>query len=309
VSAPGNIAPNPPGGAAGSGPVGVVGLGLLGGAIVRRLLAAGYTVMGHDTEPAKAVALAGSGFQPASPQEIARLCTRIVLAVFNSAQAGDVAESLYKAGAPGLLICATTCEPDASVALAARAAQLDWRYVEAPLSGTSAQVMAGEGVGLIAGAPDSIAQVHDLFATICPRWHHIGTVGDAGRAKLAVNLVLGLNRLALAEGLVFAQRMGLDPNAFLKVLRGSAAYSQVMDTKGPKMLARDFSPEGRAEQTLKDVKLMQAEASRLDQPLPLLDVHQRMLEACIAHGEGMLDSSVVIEQVRRLAKPSPEGRH
>jgi 3-hydroxyisobutyrate dehydrogenase-like beta-hydroxyacid dehydrogenase len=169
--------------------------------------------------------------------------------------------------------------------------------------------MAGEGVGLIAGAPDAIAQAHDLFATICPRWHHIGAVGDAGRAKLAVNLILGLNRLALAEGLVFAQRMGLDADAFLKVVRGSAAYSQVMDTKGPKMLARDFSPEGRAEQTLKDVKLMQAEASRLGQPLPLLDVHQRMLEACIAHGEGMLDSSVVIEQVRRLAKPGPGGRH
>ena len=130
-------------------------------------------------------------------------------------------------------------------------------------------------------------------------------MGDAGKAKLAVNLILGLNRLALAEGLVFAQAQGLDGAAFLDIVRGSAAYSQVMDTKGGKMLARDFSAEGRAEQTLKDVKLMQSEAARLGQPLPLLDVHQRILEACVARGEGVLDSSVVIEELRRLG----EGRH
>jgi 3-hydroxyisobutyrate dehydrogenase-like beta-hydroxyacid dehydrogenase len=285
-------------------PVGVIGLGLLGGAIARRLLAAGHAVMGHDVDPAKAVALAGSGLLPGSPQEIARRCPRIILAVFTAGQASEVAESLYKAGTPGLLICATTCEPEASVALAARARTLDWRYLEAPLSGTSAQVMAGEGVGLIAGDVTAIDAARDLFAAICPRWHAIGAVGDAARAKLAVNLVLGLNRLALAEGLVFAQRMGLEGAAFLEVLKGSAASSQVMQTKGPKMLAADFSPEGRAEQTLKDVGLMQAEAKRLGQPLPLLDVHEAILRACVARGEGALDSSVVIEEVRRLG-----GRH
>src|SRR5207237_8033138 len=117
--------------------------------------------------------------------------------------------------------------------------------------------------------------------------------------KAAVNLILGLNRLALAEGLGFAERIGLDPAAFLDVARHSAAYSQVMDVKGSKMLRRDFAPEGRITQHLKDVHLMLEQAARVKQQLPLLAVHAEVLEACVRNGESDLDNSVVIEEIRR----------
>jgi 3-hydroxyisobutyrate dehydrogenase-like beta-hydroxyacid dehydrogenase len=117
-------------------------------------------------------------------------------------------------------------------------------------------------------------------------------------------LILGLNRLALAEGLVFAERLGLDPAAFLDVARGSASYSQVMETKGPKMVSGDFSPEGRAKQTLKDVHLMLGQAAGVGQKLAMLEVHAAVLEACVRAGEADLDNSVIIEEVRRRgAKP------
>jgi 3-hydroxyisobutyrate dehydrogenase-like beta-hydroxyacid dehydrogenase len=124
-------------------------------------------------------------------------------------------------------------------------------------------------------------------------------VGDGSRAKLAVNLILGLNRLALAEGLVFAERLGLDPAAFLEVARGTAASSQVMETKGPKMVNGDFSPEGRVRQTLKDVHLMLEQARGRGQRLPLLEVHEDVLAACVRHGEADLDNSRIIEEIRR----------
>jgi len=280
--------------------VGVIGLGLLGGAIARRLLASGYKVLGHDIDGGRVLALASVGLQPASAADIARLCPRIVIAVFTPEQVAAVAQVLYNAAPPRLLICSTTCDPQGSVDLAASAQAQDWSYLEAPLSGTSAQVLAGEGVGLIGGAPEVVARAADLFTAICPRWFRVGAVGDAGKAKLAVNLILGLNRLALAEGLVFAERLGLDGAAFLDIARNSAAYSQVMDTKGSKMLTGDYAAEGRAEQTLKDVNMMLAEAGRAGQPLPLLSVHAAILRDCVAHGEGGLDSSVVIEQIRRF---------
>jgi L-threonate 2-dehydrogenase len=226
-------------------------------------------------------------------------CNRLLRAKSRSV-VSDIAEILYAAAPSRTLICTTTCDPPAAMRHAARAQERGWRYVEAPLSGTSAQVLAGDGLGLIAGSADAIARSEDVIATICPRWHELGAVGNASRAKLAVNLMLGLNRAALAEGLTFAERQGLDGAAFLAVARDSAAYSQVMDTKGSKMLEREYSAEGRAEQALKDVQLMLAEAQRLGQPLPLLSVHAGILEACVAHGEGALDSSVVIEQIRRL---------
>jgi 3-hydroxyisobutyrate dehydrogenase-like beta-hydroxyacid dehydrogenase len=174
-----------------------------------------------------------------------------------------------------------------------------WQFIEAPLSGTSAQVLAGEGVGLIAGDAAAIEAGAPLLDAICPRRHLLPRAGDAARAKLAVNLILGLNRAALAEGLVFAERMGLDGAAFLAIARGSAAFSQVMQTKGDKMLRGDYTPEGRAEQALKDVQLMQAEAARIGQALPLLAVHRDLLESCVERGEGREDSSVVAAELRR----------
>ena len=93
----------------------------------------------------------------------------------------------------------------------------------------------GDGVGLIGGDKDTIDSVADILDTLYPKWFAMGAAGNGGRAKLAINHMLGLNRLVLAEGLVFAERLGLPPAAFLDVARQSAAYSQVMDIKGPKM--------------------------------------------------------------------------
>ena len=138
-----------------------------------------------------------------------------------------------------------------------------------------------------------------MLEALFPRRFHIGKIGDGGRAKLAINLILGLNRLALAEGLVFASRLGLDPAAFLDVARVSAAASQVMDTKGPKMVAGNFVPEGRVRQTLKDTQLMLDQARKAGQQLPLLEIHADVLQACLAQGDGEYDNAIVIEEIRR----------
>ena len=196
-------------------------------------------------------------------------------------------------------MCTSTCDPDRVAALAERVAKRGLRFLETPVSGTSEQVRQGDGVGLIGGDAAVVAAVDDVLQVLFPRRFHVGAAGDGGRSKLAVNLILGLNRLALAEGLVFATRLGLDPAAFLKVAQASAAYSQVMETKGAKMIARDFSPEGRARQTLKDVHLMLDQGRKIGQPLPMLAVHCDVLESCVRNGEAELDNSVIVEEIRR----------
>ena len=160
----------------------------------------------------------------------------------------------------------------------------------------------GDGVGLIGGDPSTAAEIAPVLDALFPRRFHIGKVGDGGRAKLAVNLILGLNRLAVAEGLVFAERLGLDPEAFLKVARSSAAYSQVMDIKGAKMIRGEFAAEGRITQHLKDVHLMLEQAERIKQQLPMLEVHADVLEACVRQGEADLDNSAVIKEIRRRTR-------
>jgi 3-hydroxyisobutyrate dehydrogenase-like beta-hydroxyacid dehydrogenase len=287
--------------------VGIIGVGLMGTALAQRLAAAGFGVAGYDVDAAKTAQITELGGKAAqSIAEIAHECDPIVLAVFNTDQVEEVVEKhlLPALGdrSGGIVLCASTCDPDRIAALGVRVAARGLRFLETPVSGTSAQVARGEGVGLIGGDPAIAAEIEPVLRALFPTYFLIGKVGDGGRAKLAVNLILGLNRLALAEGLAFAERLGLDPAAFLTVARGSAAYSQIMDVKGERMVRRAFAPEGRARQTFKDCQLMLEQARAVGQELPLLEVHAEVLEACLRAGEGDLDNSVVIEEIRRRRK-------
>jgi len=288
--------------------VGVIGIGLLGQAFVHRLRGAGFEVVGFDVDPAKTTKLADLGGHTAlSVADLARRCDPIVLAVFSTDQVEAVVESeLLPAlgeGSGKIVLCSSTCDPERIAALGQRVATRGLRLLETPVSGASGQVSRGEGVGLIGGDPHVVAAVEPVLRAMFPTYFHIGEIGDGGRAKLAVNLILGLNRLAVAEGLVFAERLGLDPEAFLKVARSSAAYSQVMDIKGAKMIRGEFAAEGRISQHLKDVHLMLEQAERVKQQLPLLEIHADVLEACVRHGEADLDNSAVIKEIRRRTRP------
>ncbi|MGA8496937.1 MAG: NAD(P)-dependent oxidoreductase [Xanthobacteraceae bacterium] len=280
-------------------PVGVIGVGLMGEVYARRLVAAGFTVIGFDVDPAKNARLENFGAQAGTLTDIAQQCDPIVVAVFNTDQVEDVVERALIPAAVGKIVLVTsTCDPDRIAALGARVGD-KLRFLETPVSGTSEQVRQGDGVGLIGGDKKKAADAAPVLDALFAKSFHIGKVGDGGRAKLAVNLILGLNRLALAEGLVFAARLGLDPAAFLDVARRSAAASQVMDTKGPKMISGDFAPEGRVRQTLKDTQLMLDQARKAGQQLPLLQIHADVLQACVRHGDSEQDNSIVIEEIRR----------
>lgn len=280
-------------------PVGVIGVGLMGEVYARRLVAAGFTVIGFDIDPAKSARLANLGAQAGTLTDIAQKCDPIVVAVFNTEQVEDVVERALIPAAVGKIVLVTsTCDPDRIAALGERVGD-KLRFLETPVSGTSEQVRHGDGVGLIGGDQKIAADAAPVLDALFAKSFHIGKIGDGGRAKLAVNLILGLNRLALAEGLVFAARLGLDPAAFLDVARRSAAASQVMDTKGPKMIGGDFAPEGRVRQTLKDTQLMLDQARKAGQKLPLLEIHADVLQACVRHGDSEQDNSIVIEEIRR----------
>ncbi len=285
-------------------PVAIIGLGLMGEVYAQRLLDAGLSVIGFDIDPARRARLNEIGGKAAdSIAALAKPARCIIIAVFSTDQVADVIENhlLPALGEKSdkIVLVMSTCDPDQVAALAARVAPRGIRYLDVPVSGTSDQVRRGDGVALIGGDPKIAGEVSDIMDALFVRRFHVGKIGDGGRAKLAVNLILGLNRLAMAEGLVFAERLGLDPAAFLDVARGSASYSQVMETKGPKMVRGDFSPEGRTKQTLKDVHLMLDQAASVGQKLAMLELHADVLEACVRAGEADMDNSIIIKEVRR----------
>jgi 3-hydroxyisobutyrate dehydrogenase len=151
----------------------------------------------------------------------------------------------------------------------------------------------------LAGDAATIDRAGRLFHILCPRALRVGAIGDASRAKLAINLVLQNNRAALAEGIAFAERLGLDGHAFLAAARQSAAYSRVMDTKGEKMLTGDFRPQSHLAQTLKDAELIITEAGRHGMHLPLTTAQAELLRTAIALQGPDSDSAAVIEAIRQ----------
>jgi 2-hydroxy-3-oxopropionate reductase len=284
-------------------PIGILGLGLMGEVYARRLINAGHTVVGYDVDAARGERLAVIGGKAVgSIADVAQACDTIILAVYSTEQCEEVTDAILAACGDGsnvVVLCTSTVDPDRIAALGARVIPRGLRFLETPVSGTSEQVRRGESVGLIGGDRAVMEEVDDLLAILFPRRFHVGKIGNGGRTKLSINLILGLNRAALAEGLVFARRLGLDLAAFLPVARESAAYSQIMDVKGERMLKGEFAPEGRVRQTLKDVHLMLQQAEQHGQVLPLLSVNCDLLESCVRAGEGDYDNSAVIREIDR----------
>lgn len=288
--------------------IGLIGLGLVGSALARRLLAAGYAVTGYDHEPSRVLALASIGLAAAdSPIALAACCERVVLSVYDTAGAEQVTEGeggLMAASAPPRLIVDTsTGDPQRQAALAVRLEQRGTLYLEAPLAGSSRQIGDGDATFILGGKAEAMDAADDLLLAIAKKRHIMGGAGAGARAKLALNLVLGLNRAALAEGLAFAGGLGLEGCAFLSLLRDSPAYSAAMDAKGGIMLEGRFSPpQARLAQHHKDLMLMLAEAGRCGQPIPLGAAHAALLEAAIAAGDGDLDNAAVLRQLQRMRR-------
>lgn len=291
----------------GKAPVGIVGIGLIGGALAKRLIDAGHPVVGYDVDAARRdalTALGGTGV--ASLAEVFRAADRIVLAVFNTDQVEDViegrgglAEIAAESGTDKLAIVVSTCDPERITRLAERLAGGPVHLLEVPISGASGQVASGDGIGLVAGDRADADAAADILSAICKKCHFMGASGNGGRTKLAVNLILGINRTGLAEGLVFADALGLPLPAFLDAAKDSAAYSQIMDIKGDKMVSGEFSPQGRIVQSTKDARLMIEAADAAGQELPLGRTYLDILEKSILAGDADLDNSAVMREIQR----------
>lgn len=260
--------------------LGIIGMGLMGSALIKMTGAS----RGWDIDPAL-------GVNAQSAAEVFAHCDRVFLCLPNSTIAREVLDGAILR--PGqIIIDASTGDPRDMAALGARLATQGVHYLDATVSGSSAQLLQRDVLVMVGGDAVIFEQCRALFATFAREAVHVGPCGSGAKMKLVTNLVLGLNRAALAEGLALAANLDLQPAQTLDIMRRSMAYSRIMDTKGEKMLTLDFTPQAKLSQHLKDVKLMLA-ASTI--PLPLSETHRALLEHAVALGLGDLDNSAIIK--------------
>lgn len=281
--------------------VGIFGLGLIGLALAERFLDAGHAVIGFDVDEARGSMLRDKGGNPATPAAIWQ-SDIILSAVFSTDQLADIIVAAPE-GAGKVLVTMSTCDPDQIADLEVTAKDRSITLVEAPISGTSLQVKQGTALLLLAGDPTGLDAFEAIADAISPNRERVGAIGNGNKTKLAINCVLGLNRAAVAEGLVFAEALGLDPATYLQTALKSAARSDVMAAKGPMMVEREFTPLGRIAQSQKDFKLIREMAGRNGSGnMPMVNRYLEVMENAQQAGDSDLDNSAVFLAVSRMAK-------
>jgi 3-hydroxyisobutyrate dehydrogenase-like beta-hydroxyacid dehydrogenase len=282
--------------------LGIVGLGLVGRALAARAVAVGMTAEGAP--PARGGARGQGVATVGDLRSLVADSDALLVAVFDGTQLREVVEqALAHPVRPQLILHVVTAEPEISEKLAYRCEAAQVAFVEMPLSGSSREIAAGTALALVGATDDVWALAQPLVAQLAPEHAHVGGPGAGARAKLATNLVLGLNRVALAEGLLFAASLGIEGTRFLELLRRSPAYSRAVDTVGPRMVAGEFATVSRLSQHHKDLRLMLDAAAHAGIDLPLVRTHAALLAEAEAQGKGELDNAAVIA-VLRARKPS-----
>ena len=279
--------------------IGFLGLGVMGEAMALNLQRSGLALTVWNRTPGKADTLKAAGATVAASVAEVFARSEIVFLMMVNEAATDAA--LHR-GLPQfgemvrgrIVVSMGSNSPGYSKALAAEIEAAGGRYAEAPVSGSRKPAEAGQLVGLLAGAPDVVAEVAPLLRPMCREVVLCGAIGNGLLMKLSVNLYLNQMIAALAEALHFAERQGLDASAFETAIAAGPMASDVTRVKLPKLVARDFSPQAAMADALNSQRTIAAAAREAGVPTPLLDRGLELYSEAVEQGHGGLDMSAVL---------------
>ncbi|MPZ89848.1 MAG: NAD-binding protein, partial [Nitriliruptorales bacterium] len=240
------------------------------------------------------------------PAEVAGRCPVVILSLpggqISRSVCLDAGGVLEGARRDTILLETSTVLPEDAETLGAELAAGGIGFCDAALSASSDMVARGETLAMVGGDPGTLSRVEPVLRAFCREVRHVGGHGDGMRAKLVVNYVLAMNRFAMAEGLVLAEKMALDLEQMLAVLRSSAAFSTAMNMWGQRMIDHRYTePISRIRMHNKDAELMLELGRRHGAPLFGMAQLNTLVQVALANGWGESDNSVIIEVLRRAA--------
>jgi putative dehydrogenase len=296
------------------GPVAVVGVGNMGGAIAARLLEQGWSVRVRDIDASRMAALAAGGAVAcASAAEAAAGCGALVVCVVDAAQTQDV---LFGAGGAAaalqrgavVLLCPTIAPSDVE-RMAARLASLGLALLDAPMSGGPARARDGSMSLMVAGEDAAFEQARTLIDAVSRQVFRIGSrPGDGARTKLVNNLLAGINLAGAAEALAMAQRLGLDLGKTLDVIERSSGQSWIGCERLRRAIAGDYEPRAHVSLLHKDTRLALEAARAAGFEGPLGPTAHGVFEAAMRAGMAGLDDAALFRLLADSHKEPPPSR-
>ena len=285
--------------------LGYVGVGLMGLPMAKHLLSRGYAVQAYDIVPAQVEAARSAGAETASSP--ADAATGVDFALLNlptneaveQAVFGDrgVAAALRP---PQLLIDFSTIKVDKCKAWAAKLkATTGCSWIDAPVSGGPPASGSGALTVMAGGDPADIERARPFFADVAARFTHMGPTGSGMAAKMLNQLIVGCGHAVMAEAIVLAEAAGLDAAKLPECLAGGYADSALLQRLYPRMLARDFAPQGYARQLLKDLEMVNEFAAGLKAPTPMMGEALTLYRMLVRLGNAELDTAAVLKLYER----------
>ena len=286
--------------------LGFVGLGVMGGGIARRLLAAGHRVSGYNRTREKARPLVELGLElKDSPRAVVESADVVFSMVTNVAALEAIAngdDGIIAGLAPGKVwVDMSTAAPSASRALAERAREAGADMVDAPVSGSVSTLEEGRLSIMVGGSEDTFARVEPLLLDIGPKVMHVGDNGQALLMKIAVNLSLQVQMVAFCEGLLLAEKDGIDREVAVEVMLNSVIASPMLKYRGPFVLELPDEAWFDVNMMQKDMVLALEAGRELDVPMPTTAVSNELLTAARGLGLEHEDFAVVYEVLAQMA--------
>jgi 3-hydroxyisobutyrate dehydrogenase-like beta-hydroxyacid dehydrogenase len=283
--------------------VGLIGLGIMGGAMASNLLRAGHRVTGFDIDVAKTEALAELGLIALpSPTDVAASSEIMILSLPSAEALHTVTKELAGSVFPGLLALETGTLPLAAKEEARDALEESGvELMDVPLSGTGLQADEATLVVFASGSRKGFERARPVFDAIGRSSHFLGDFGNGSKMKFIANLLVAVHNLATAEAHALGIASGMDPAAVQRVMEDGVGSSKIFEIRGPMMVADQYVPAARLDLILKDANLISEYARSVGAPTPLLEAALHVYEDASAAGLGDLDAAALCRYLEQSA--------
>ncbi|WP_143466895.1 NAD(P)-dependent oxidoreductase [Lentzea kentuckyensis] len=278
--------------------VGVVGLGVMGSAIARRLLETGHAVRVYDVRPEAVLDLVAAGaVASATPKAVAE-AGQVVLSLNSTAIVEQVvfgADGVLTGDSSGVLVVdMSSIDPVSTRELAARAGELGASWVDAPLSGGAPAAARGGLTLMLGGREQDVERATALLDALATQITHIGPSGSGQAVKLINQVLVGCTFAALAESAALVRAAGLRPDEVLKALTGGRADSVLLQEFFTKFAEVDLAPTGRVGNMVKDLEAARAFARSVGVPLPITSAVTELHHWLVTAGHGDADNAALM---------------
>jgi 3-hydroxyisobutyrate dehydrogenase-like beta-hydroxyacid dehydrogenase len=286
------------------GTVGIVGLGIMGGAFARNLLAAGWRVIGYDIDPARRRVLARAGVE--SAPDVGTLAAKAPAIITSlpkpsalMATARAIAAARVK---PRVIVEASTFTIDDKVEAERALAKAGHTLLDCPVSGTGAQARVKDLVIYASGDSKAIRKLRPLFAGFSRAMHDLGKFGNGSRMKYVANLLVAINNVATAEAMVLGIKSGLDAQTVFDMVQSGAGNSRVFELRAPMMVKNDYSDATmKISVWQKDMSVIGAFARQIGVPTPMFDASVPVYNKAMKGGHAAEDTAAVCAVLEKMA--------